>query len=29
MEGLILVWTGLLGVCVSSFTNVLAWRLAR
>ena len=27
MEGLILVWTGLLGACVGSFTNVVAWRL--
>ena len=25
MEGLILVWTGLLGACVGSFINVVAW----
>jgi len=24
MEGLILAWTGLLGACVGSFTNVVA-----
>ncbi|WP_244275883.1 prepilin peptidase [Synechococcus sp. N26] len=27
MEGLILAWAGLLGACVGSFTNVVAWRL--
>ena len=27
MEGLILAWTGLLGACFGSFTNVVAWRL--
>ena len=29
MEGLILALTGLLGACVGSFTNVVAWRLPR
>ena len=29
MEGLILAWTGLLGACVGSFTNLVAWRLPR
>ena len=29
MEGLILAWTGLLGTCAGSFTNMVAWRLPR